>query len=130
MQTPAQADSHGASPDPAPPYVPIRHVRWPTNKTPRWLIAGGLLVVIAAVLVGVAVHPSRSQRATDLNGFFADMKTGIESCALPRTRSAARRWCCRAAGRRGRCGAWPRPGPAAARRQGRRPGRRRSRCRR
>jgi len=81
MQTPAQADSHGASPDPAPPYVPIRHVRWPTNKTPRWLIAGGLLAVIAAVLVGLAVHPSRSQRATDLNGFFADMRTGIESCA-------------------------------------------------
>ena len=81
MQTPAQADPHGASPDPAPPYVPIRHVRWPVRKTPRWLIAAGLLVVAAAVLVGIAVHPTRSQRATDLNGFLADMKTGIQSCA-------------------------------------------------
>jgi hypothetical protein len=48
---------------------------------PRWLIAAGLGVIVVAVLVGVAVHPSRSQRATDLNGFLTDMKTGIESCA-------------------------------------------------
>jgi hypothetical protein len=33
------------------------------------------------VLVGIAVHPSRSQRATDLNGFLADMKTDVQSCA-------------------------------------------------
>lgn len=72
MQTPARAD---------PPYVPIRHTAWPTRKTPRWLLAAGLLVVAAAVLVGIAVHPSRSQRATDLNGFLADMKTDIQSCA-------------------------------------------------
>ena len=82
MQTPAQADPHGASPDPAgPPYVPIRHERWPVRKTPRWLIAAGLLAVAAAVLVGIAVHPTRSQRATDVNGFLTDMKTGIQSCA-------------------------------------------------
>jgi hypothetical protein len=82
MQTPAQADPSGASPDPAtPPYVPIRHGRWPGRRMPRWLYVAGLLIVIAAVLVGVAVHPSRSQRATDLNGFLADMKTDIESCA-------------------------------------------------
>jgi hypothetical protein len=72
MQTPPRTD---------PPYVPIRHVRWPTRKTPRWLIVAGLLVLIAGVLVGVAIHPSRSQRATDLNGFLTDMRTGIESCA-------------------------------------------------
>jgi hypothetical protein len=82
MQPPTRTDPHGGSPDPAtPPYVPIRHVRWPVQKTPRWLIAGGVLIVIAAVLVGIAVHPSRSQRATDLNGFLKDMNTGIESCA-------------------------------------------------
>ena len=72
MQTPARAD---------PPYVPIRHVRWPTRRTPRWLFAAGLGVLVVAVLIGIAVHPSRSQRATDLNGFLADMKTGIQSCA-------------------------------------------------
>ena len=72
MQTPARAD---------PPYVPIRHTAWPTRKTPRWLLAAGLVVLAASVLVGIAVHPSRSQRATDLNGFLADMKTDIQSCA-------------------------------------------------
>jgi hypothetical protein len=82
MQTPAQTGPSGASPDPAdPPYVPIRHDRWAVRRTPRWLYAAGLVLVIAAVLVGVAVHPSRSQRATDLNGFFTDMKTDIQSCA-------------------------------------------------
>src|SRR5262245_35752616 len=72
MQTPARAD---------PPYVPIRHTAWPTRKTPRWLLAAGLLVLVAGVLVGIAVHPSRSQRATDMNDFLAAMKTGIQSCA-------------------------------------------------
>jgi len=72
MQTPARAD---------PPYVPIRRTAWPVRKTPRWWFAAGLGVLVAAVLVGIAVHPSRSQRAADLNGFLADMKTGIESCA-------------------------------------------------
>ena len=72
MQTPPRTD---------PPYVPIRHTAWPTRKTPRWLLAAGLLVLAAGVLVGIAVHPSKSQRATDLNGFLADMKTDIQSCA-------------------------------------------------
>jgi hypothetical protein len=48
---------------------------------PRWLVAGLLAVVLGAVLTGIAIHPSRSQRATDVNGFLTDMKTGIESCA-------------------------------------------------
>jgi hypothetical protein len=72
MQTPQRTD---------PPYVPIRHSAWPVNKTPRWLLLAGLVVVVVAVLVGLAVHPSRSQRAIDLNGFLTDMKTDIESCA-------------------------------------------------
>src|SRR5215813_9318615 len=72
MHTPARAD---------PPYVPIRHTAWPTRKTPRWLLAAGVLVLAAGVLVGIAVHPSRSQRAADLNGFLADMNTDIQSCA-------------------------------------------------
>ena len=77
-----QTGPQGANPDPAtPPYVPIRHVRWPVRKTPRWLWAAGAVIVIAAVLVGVAIHPSRSQRATDVNGFLTDMNTGIKSCA-------------------------------------------------
>jgi hypothetical protein len=72
MQTPARAD---------PPYVPIRRGAWPVRRTPRWLIAAVLAIVAVSVLVGIAVHPSRSQRAADLNGFLADMKTDIQSCA-------------------------------------------------
>ncbi len=64
-----------------PPYVPIRHTAWPVRRTPRSLIAGVLAIVVAGVLVGLAVHPSRSQRATDLNGFLSDMKYDIQSCA-------------------------------------------------
>ena len=72
MQTPARAD---------PPYVPIRHTAWPVRRTPRWWFAAGLAIVVAGVLVGIAVHPSKSQRAADLNGFLTDMKTDIQSCA-------------------------------------------------
>jgi hypothetical protein len=64
-----------------PPYVPIRHSAWPTRKTPRWWFAAGLALLAGAVLVGIAVHPSLSQRGTDLNGFLTDMKTDIQSCA-------------------------------------------------
>ena len=86
MQSPPPAEPPSSSPDPHnarpdPPYVPIRHVRWPTQRMPRWLIAGILVVLAGAVLTGIAIHPSRSQRATDLNGFLADMKTDIKSCA-------------------------------------------------
>jgi hypothetical protein len=72
MQSPPRAD---------PPYVPIRHTAWPARRTPRWLFAAGAAVVVVGVLVGIAVHPSKAQRAADLNGFLADMKTDIQSCA-------------------------------------------------
>src|SRR2546421_4812332 len=73
MQTPARADP--------PPYVPIRRSAWPVRRTPRWWFAAGLALAVAGVLVGIAVHPSRAQRATDLNGFLTDMKADIQSCA-------------------------------------------------
>ena len=72
MQSPPRAD---------PPYVPIRRTAWPVRRTPRWWFAAGAAIVVAGVLVGIAVHPSKSQRATDLNGFLTDMKTDIQSCA-------------------------------------------------
>ena len=72
MQSPPRAD---------PPYVPIRRGAWPVRRTPRWWFAAGAAIVVAGVLVGIAVHPSKSQRAADLNGFLADMKTDIQSCA-------------------------------------------------
>jgi hypothetical protein len=72
MQSPPRAD---------PPYVPIRHTAWPVRRTSRWWFAAGAAVVVAGVLVGIAVHPSKAQRAGDLNGFLTDMKTDIQSCA-------------------------------------------------
>jgi hypothetical protein len=64
-----------------PPYVPLRRGRWPTGRTPRWALLAVAALVAAAVLVGLAHRPSQAQRASDLRGFLADMKTGIESCA-------------------------------------------------
>jgi hypothetical protein len=72
METPATTD---------PPYVPIPASGWPSRKTPRWLLLAGVVLLVCAVLVGLAVHPSKAQRATDMNGFLQDMTTDIQSCA-------------------------------------------------
>ena len=72
MQSPPRVD---------PPYVPIRRTAWPVRRTPRWWFAAGAAIVVAGVLVGIAIHPSKAQRAGDLNGFLTDMKTDIQSCA-------------------------------------------------
>lgn len=72
MESPTRTD---------PPYVPVRHTRWVTYRTPRWLYLAGVLVLAGAVVVGLAVHPSRSQRAADMNSFLKDMTTDIESCS-------------------------------------------------
>lgn len=64
-----------------PPHVPLRHSRWPTHKTPRWLLAAGALILVGAVLVALSRPPTQSQRATDMNDFLHTMTTDIESCA-------------------------------------------------
>lgn len=72
METPTRTD---------PPYVPIRHTRWPTQKTPRWLLLAGVLMLAGVVLVSLVHRPSQAQRASDLKGFLTDVNTDIESCA-------------------------------------------------
>jgi hypothetical protein len=64
-----------------PPYVPIRHTRWPVRRTPKWAFVALAVLIVAGVLVGLAHKPSGSQRATDMRGFLNDMTTDIQSCA-------------------------------------------------
>lgn len=64
-----------------PPYVPLRHTRWPVRRTPRWLLFASAAFVAVAVLVGLAHKPSQAQRASDLRAFMTDMNSDIESCA-------------------------------------------------
>jgi len=72
MQTPTRND---------PPSVPLRHGGWPVRKTPRWLFVAGAIVLAGVVAVGLVHHPSRSERAADMNAFLHDMTTDIQSCA-------------------------------------------------
>jgi hypothetical protein len=64
-----------------PPYVPIRHTRWPVRRTPRSLFLVGVALLAVAALVGLAHRPSTAQRAADLRLFLRNMNTDIESCA-------------------------------------------------
>jgi hypothetical protein len=41
----------------------------------------GALVLAGGVLTGLAHHPTRSQRAADVNTFLTEMTTDIQSCA-------------------------------------------------
>src|SRR2546423_8541470 len=72
MSTPTRTD---------PPHVPLRHGGWPVQKAPRWLLVAGALVLAGAVLPALAHHPTRSQRAADVNTFLHDMTVDIQSCA-------------------------------------------------
>jgi hypothetical protein len=72
VDSPARAD---------PPYVPIRHTRWPTRRAPRSLLAAGIVLLAIAALVGLAQRPSANQRAGDLRAFVHDVNADIESCA-------------------------------------------------
>jgi hypothetical protein len=71
----------GSQPRADPPYVPIRHARWPVRRTPRALLLAGLVLLVIAALVGLTQRPSTAQRAADLRGFVRNMNTDIESCA-------------------------------------------------
>jgi hypothetical protein len=64
-----------------PPSAPVRASGWPIHRTPRWLFLAAAGLLACAVVVGLAVHPSRSQRAADLNGFLKDVTTGVQSCS-------------------------------------------------
>ena len=54
---------------------------WPVLRTPRWMLAGGLVLVAGLVLAAIPHRPSTEQRAADLRGMVHDLTTDIESCA-------------------------------------------------
>jgi hypothetical protein len=72
MTTPTQTE---------PPFVPLRRSGWATRRTPRWIFGVIAVAVIGVIAVSLSHKPSQSQRAADLTGYFADVNTGIGSCA-------------------------------------------------
>jgi len=54
---------------------------WPVLRTPRWMLAGGLVLAAGLTLAAIPHHPSAAQRAADLRGMVHDLNTDIESCA-------------------------------------------------
>ena len=66
----------------APPgNIPTRRTGWPVLRTPRWMLAGAVVLVVGLTLVAIPHHPSTAERASDLRGVVHDMNTDIESCA-------------------------------------------------
>jgi hypothetical protein len=61
--------------------IPTRRSGWPVLRTPRWMLAGGVVLVAGLTLAAIPHHPSTSQRATDLRGAVQTMNADIESCA-------------------------------------------------
>jgi hypothetical protein len=61
--------------------VPTRRSGWPVLRTPRWMLAGGVVLVAGLTVAALPHHPSTSQRAADLRGMVQTLNTDIESCA-------------------------------------------------
>ncbi len=64
-----------------PPNASLRHGGWATRRTPLWVFAILAVAAIGVILISLSHRPSQSQRASDLNGYFRDVKAGIGSCA-------------------------------------------------
>jgi hypothetical protein len=61
--------------------MPTRRSGWPVLRTPRWMLAGGVVLVAGLTLAALPHHPSTSQRVTDLREVVRTMTADIESCA-------------------------------------------------
>jgi hypothetical protein len=64
-----------------PPRAAYRPTGWPVLRTPRWMLAAGLVLVAGLVLAAIPHRPSTAQRAADLRGVVHDLNIAIESCA-------------------------------------------------
>jgi hypothetical protein len=54
---------------------------WPVLRTPKWMIAAGVVLVAGLTLAAIPHRPSTSQRVADLAGMVHDLNVDIESCA-------------------------------------------------
>ena len=64
-----------------PPIAALRHGSWATRRTPLWVFAALAVAAVGVLLVSLSHAPSKPQRASDLAGYFGDVKAGIGSCA-------------------------------------------------
>ena len=61
-----------------PPYVPIRATGWPVRRTPRAVLAAGVVIALIAVAVALVHRPTRAERASDLVGLLQEVNADIE----------------------------------------------------
>jgi hypothetical protein len=54
---------------------------WPVLRTPKWMFAGGAVLVAGLTLAAIPHRPSTAQRAADLRGMVHELTIDIESCA-------------------------------------------------
>jgi hypothetical protein len=61
--------------------IPTHRSGWPVLRTPRWMLAGGVVLVAGLTIAALPHHPSTAQRATDLRAVVQTLNADIESCA-------------------------------------------------
>ena len=61
--------------------MPTRRSGWPVLRTPKWMLAGGVVLVAGLTVFAIPTHPSTSERASDLRGAVQEFTADIESCA-------------------------------------------------
>jgi hypothetical protein len=76
-----RAAAPGAGPGAGGRRVSSRPSGWPVLRTPKWMFAGGAVLLAALTLAALAHRPSTAQRAADLRGVVHDLTIDIESCA-------------------------------------------------
>jgi hypothetical protein len=78
--TGSEAD-FGTGPGPEGPRIERRPSGWPVLRTPKWMLAGGVVLVAGLTLAALPHRPSTAERAADLRGMVHDLNVDIESCA-------------------------------------------------
>jgi hypothetical protein len=69
------------APAPGRQHVSTRPSGWPVLRTPKWMVAGAVVLVAGLTLAAWPHHPSTAERAADLRGMVHDLTYDIESCA-------------------------------------------------